>query len=64
MTFKELLNSKKITCYSLAKLLGVSFQTVYSWAWGRCTPNPKTILQIKDILKVSAEEVLLCFVDN
>lgn len=64
MKFKKLLKSKKTTCYSLAKMLGVSVQTVYSWARGRSTPNPKTILQIKQILNVSAEEILRCFVED
>ncbi|MDE7330283.1 MAG: helix-turn-helix domain-containing protein [Clostridia bacterium] len=64
MKFKKLLNSKGTTCYALAKKLYVSVQTVYSWAWGRSTPNPETILKIKEILNVTAEEVLLCFVND
>lgn len=64
MKFKELLKSKNMTCYGLAKKLGVKLQTVYQWAWGRCTPNPETILQIVEILEVSAEEVLRCFVEK
>lgn len=63
MKFKELLRRQGITRYALAKKLNVSIQTVYSWGRGLSTPNPKTILQIKDILRVSAEEVLLCFVE-
>lgn len=64
MKFRELLKRKEYTRYALAKALKVNTQTVYSWSRGRCTPNPKTILQIKEILGVSAEEVLLCFVED
>ena len=64
MKFQQLLKEKGFTCGTLAKALGVGRQAVYQWSWGTSTPNPKTILQIKDILKVSAEEVLLCFVED
>lgn len=64
MKFQQLLKEKGFTCGSLARVLEVNRQTVYQWSWGKGTPNPKTILQIKEILKVSAEEILLCFVED
>lgn len=64
MSFKELLNSKGYTYGSLARKIDYSRQAVFSWASGRCAPDPETILKIKDILQVSAEEVLLCFVND
>lgn len=62
MTFKELLKSKGFSYRVLAEAIGSKTQTVYSWASGRCTPPPETILKINDILQVPAEEVLMCFV--
>lgn len=64
MKFQQILKDKGFTCGSLAKVLGIGRQAVYQWSWGKCTPSPEMILKIKDILQVSAEEVLLCFVNN
>lgn len=64
MSFKELLRAKGYTYGTFAKKINYSRQAVFSWASGRCAPNPETILKIKDILQVSAEEVLLSFVNE
>lgn len=64
MKFQQLLKDKGFTRGTLAKAIGVGRQAVYQWSWGKCAPDPETILKIKDILQVSAEEVLLCLVKD
>lgn len=63
-TFYLLLKEKEISVYWLANELGVTAQCVYRWINGTGTPSPKTILLLKEILGVPAEEVLQYFAED
>ena len=63
MKFLKLLHENNCSAIRLAKLLGVERNAIYNWDKLRSSPNPQTILKIKEILGVSAEELLKCFVE-
>lgn len=62
MKFLNLLRKNNCSVIKLAKLLGIERNAIYNWDKLRSSPNPQTILKIKEVLGVSAEEVLRCFV--
>ncbi len=64
--FENLLKARKITAYKLSQMLGykdASKTTVYKWIYGRSEPNAATMLQLTEILSVSAEEILKIFAE-
>ena len=60
-TFYLLLKEKELSVYWLANELGVTAQSIYRWINGTGTPSPKLMLSLKEILGVSAEEILRYF---
>lgn len=65
--FANLLNSRKLTAYKLAGILGykdTSRTTVYKWIYAQSEPNAATMLKLMEILNVSAEEILHIFVEG
>lgn len=58
----ELLSARKITAYALAGKLGYKDKTaVYKWIYGQGEPNAATMMQLMEILDVSALDVLRAF---
>ena len=62
--FENLLQSRKITAYQLAKELGCGHSRVYKWVYGVAEPNAKTLLRLTKMLDVSAEEILHIFAEE
>ena len=46
MTFKKLMKESDMTAARLARILGVSDQTVSNWVKGRTVPNTLQLLEI------------------
>ena len=62
--FAQLLSSRKITAYKLAKELGYKDKTtVYKWIYGYGEPDAKTMLALIELLDVSALELLRIFAE-
>ncbi len=61
--FYLLLKEKDISVYALAKALGVTAPCIYRWIYGTGTPSPKIMLQLIDLLNLSAEKVLRLFAE-
>jgi transcriptional regulator with XRE-family HTH domain len=61
MKFLEILKSKNITQYALAKRLGISRVSVHDWISGKSRPRIERVLVIADFLKIEPAEVLKCF---
>jgi transcriptional regulator with XRE-family HTH domain len=63
--FAEILSSRKITAYKLAKTLGYKdVTTVYRWIYVRGEPNAATMLKLMEILDVSALDLLQAFAEG
>ena len=62
--FEDLLKSRKITAYRVAKILKYKdVTTVYRWIYGQGEPTAATMLKLMEILDVSALEILQVFAD-
>lgn len=57
---QKLMDSKKISCYGLAKNLGVSRSSLSNWIYGKTKPHPNYIKQIADYFSVTEE----CLLDD
>ncbi|MBR2467905.1 MAG: helix-turn-helix transcriptional regulator [Clostridia bacterium] len=55
---KQLRIEMKFTQTQLAKLLNVSFKTISHWENGYSEPNIQQIILLKNLFKVSYEEIL------
>lgn len=62
--FEEYLKESNISQSEIAKLLGVSKQLVSCWVKGRSIPLLPAVVKLSEILNVSIEEVVLCFVER
>lgn len=60
----ELLEQRKMTAYSFARALNYKPQAVYNWLYGIGTPSVKVMLNIMEVLNISADEVLSLFVEG
>ncbi|MBQ3221159.1 MAG: helix-turn-helix transcriptional regulator [Clostridia bacterium] len=62
--FVQILEQKGMSAYALAKVIGYKPQTVYNWVYGHGTPTPVVMLDLVEILGVSAQEILEMFAEN
>lgn len=62
--FSKLLESCNITQKEIVNELGVSKQLVSFWARGRAIPRLPEVVKLSEILNVSIEEVVMCFVEE
>lgn len=60
--FEKLLIQSNISQAETAIILGVSKQLVSCWVKGRSIPLLPAAVKLSEILNVSIEEVVLCFV--
>ena len=49
MDIKKLRSKKNLTQVELAKLIGVSSQTVKLWEWGDMSPNEENMKKLEEI---------------
>ena len=64
MNFKELIKKRGYSQYTLAKEVGKSHTTIYSWCKGICEPDCKSIVILSKVLNVSVEELVLLFANK
>lgn len=62
--FDELLKSRNITAYQLAKELGCDHSRIYKWISGKSAPSAAMMLRLTVSLNVSAEEILRIFAEE
>ena len=58
MTFKELLKTKRWNYTTLARELGIKQNVVSKWGRKFCTPSPKRIKEIAQVLECTTDEVI------
>ena len=56
--FRQLIDSKGITPYKLAKDTGISQSTLSDWKAGRSTPKLDKLLKIADYLGVQLQDLI------
>ena len=56
--FRQLIDSKGITPYKLAKDTGISQSTLSDWKVGRSTPKLDKLLKIADYLGVQLQDLI------
>ena len=64
MLFKDLLKEKDITGAQLSRKLNKTRQAVSKWVNGVSEPSLSEVKLISEILNVSVDDVLNCFVDD
>ena len=62
MEFKELLKEVDMSSAQVARKIGVTRPTVYSWARGETSPTVANLVDIAKALNVPVERVMECFV--
>lgn len=60
--FLDILKSNKLNARTLSERLGVPYDRIYKWVYGKGTPNPATMLKLAEILNVTEREILESFV--
>ncbi len=60
--FRQLLRTSGYTQVELARKLGVTQALVSKWVTARGTPKTVTITKIAEVLGVTTDEVIACFV--
>ena len=61
MKFKELVKLRGYSQYTLAKEVGKTHTTIYSWCKGICEPDCKSIILLAKALDVSVEQIVKVF---
>lgn len=64
MKFKELVKLRGYSQYTLAKEVGKTHTTIYSWCKGICEPDCKSIVILSKVLSVSIEDLVLMFANK
>lgn len=62
MSFKELLKEKDLSGAQLSRRLGKTSSAVSKWVRGQAEPSLTDVKLISEILNVSVDDVLNCFV--
>ena len=62
MEFKELLKEVDMNGAQVARKIGVTRPTVYSWVRGETSPTVANLVEIAKAMNVPIERVMECFV--
>ncbi len=62
MKLKDLMKQKRWSCVTLGKEIGRHRATVWNWVNGRNEPSLAEVVRLAEVLEVSVEEVVRCFV--
>ncbi len=64
MTFRELMNNKGYSTYTLAKEVGKTASTVQRWCAGKNEPSCTSIAKLAVVLETSIQELVVIFANK